>query len=202
MRRSEVPRSTCSAGDPIVPPRIVGGHYAIECDIPVAIAVKPMRHRVLTRFHRPCHAASRPWPMTGRGTRRNGRTRCPTAAERTAPLQIEGVIRAPALRVSDVNHHSPARPARILSHLHRSPPLRFRKAEVHRIGRQRRIALKPPPRCRLTRGSCEQPHVARYFHFRGVVHANLNRASPVSAAARNCGPPRNRVSPGCLREHK
>lgn len=202
MRRSEVPRSSCSAGDPIVPPRVIGGHHTIECDIPVAIAIEPMRHRVLTRLHRPRQAASWPWPMTARWTRRNGRTRCPAPAKRTAPLQIEGVIRAPALRVGDVNHRPPAGPARILNHSHRSPPLRFRKAEVHRIGRQRRIALESPPRCRLTRSSCEQPHVAGHFHFCGVVHANLNRASPVSAAAGNCGPPRNRVSPGCLREHK
>jgi hypothetical protein len=192
VRRSEVPRATRSAGDPIVPPRIVGGHHAIERDIPVAIAIKPIRHRILTRLHRPPHAASRPWPMTAR------RARCPTPA-RTAPLQIEGVLRTPALRICDVNHRSPAGPSRILNHLHRSPSLRFRKAQVHGIRRQRRIALESPPRCRLARDSCEHPHIAGNFHFRGVVHANLNRASPVSAAARNCGPPRNRVRPGYLR---
>jgi len=139
---------------------------------------------------------SRPW----RGARAR-RSRRPAPATRSAPLKIEGVTRATALRVVYLNYGSACGVARILNEPDCSPPGDPDEAEVIGVSGQRRVALEPPPVRYLPRSGCQEASVAGDFNLRGMIDADLNGASSISAAAGNIGSSGHRISMCRLQEY-
>jgi hypothetical protein len=121
---------------------------------------------------------------------------------RSAPLKIESVRSAATFGIVNLNHRSPSGAARILEEPDRSPAVDPAETEVDGVAGQRRVALESPPDGRLPGGCRQQTCVARDFHFRGVIYAHLNRASPVPAAAPYRGPAGSRVSVCRLHQHR
>lgn len=183
---------TRSSVDPIVSSRVIVGNRAFERDIRISIPIQPVRHGILANLNGPPHRESSR-PVAGRPA---------TTIARPAPLKIEGVSSAATLGIGNLNHRSPSGAAWILDHPYRSPAVGPAETEVGGIARQRRVALESPPGGWPAGGGRQQTRIARDFDFRGVVHAHLDRASPVPTAARDDGPARHRVGRRRLHQHR
>ena len=191
-RGSKSPFCAYSPDNPTNASGLVVGNCAVESDIGIPIPIQPVRHRILTGPNGPHRESARAMPRSI--TRSGLRPRCPSTAPAPLPLQIERIIPAACLRIGDLNNGSASRAARILGELECSPAGHPDESEIVGMAGRRRVALKSPPVRRLPRGGCQKAHVAGDFNLRRVVHADLNRASPVPAAACYRGAARHRIS--------
>jgi hypothetical protein len=187
-RGSKSPFCAYSPSNPAVPSQLVVGNCAVESDIGIPIPIQPVSHRILTGPNGPHRESARTMP---RSITRLGR---PSTAAAPLPLQIERIIPAACLRIADLNDGSASRAARILDELECSPAGHPDESEIVGMTGRRRVALKSPPVRRLPRGGGQKAHVAGDFNLRRVVHAYLNRASPVPPAARYRRAARQRIS--------